>query len=547
MRTIRDYVAQTPPLLIGSKGFDALARFDADRTLTLLAVLDTAGKVCGLLKRSTFLSALAQGFGREIYLPRAVGLLMQPALVVVEAGLSIDAVAWALSEADSNLVAPGAVILEGGKYLGVVESDKVYRALTRSLDEKAALLNKALGEAEAARDAKSNFLSAMSHEIRTPLNGILGMTQALMATDLDNHQNELISVVAGSGEVLLRLLDDVLEMSKIESGKLQLEPVPVNITDVLRTATALFSERAQAKGLVFKTNFDGVAAGWFEADSARLKQVLYNIVSNAVKFTQDGTVSVRAETLPNPDGGEPVLEICVTDSGIGMSEDAIARLFRPFEQADASTTRRYGGSGLGLSICKSLIEMMRGEILVRSAPGDGSEFTVRIPLLPADTGRTVTAEPSARPTPAVSGDPTSDGQTISVLAAEDNLVNQKVLSTLLQPFGFVLTFADNGAFALEAFKARRFDLVLMDLQMPVMSGLESAMAMRAYEADAGLAPTPILALSANAMHHHVREALDAGMNGHVGKPISLPVLLEAISSALEPGPERRADPFIAAA
>jgi len=385
-------------------------------------------------------------------------------------------------------------------------------------------LVRARDEAAAASLAKSQFVANMSHEIRTPLNGILGMTQIMAREDLTPAQHAQLNVVRESGQTLLALLNDILDISKIEAGRLQIENHEFDLAAIIRAACSPFAALADQKGVAFRVEIEEAAAGVWWGDGVRVRQILSNLASNAVKFTSLGEVVVKAAARPEGIG------FTVSDTGIGIPADRLHDLFGKFIQVDASTTRRYGGTGLGLAISHELSEMMGGELSVASIDGQGSTFDLFLPL-----ERRADAAPLAAAAPAVEAPAAEASARVRVLAAEDNLVNQLILRTMLEPFAIDLTVVGDGAQAIEAFGQGRFDLILMDVQMPVMNGLEAAAAIRRLEAEHGLPATPILALSANVMSHQVAEYLARGMNGFVPKPIEIPLLLEAIESALETG------------
>jgi PAS domain S-box-containing protein len=384
-------------------------------------------------------------------------------------------------------------------------------------------LRLARDEAEAANKAKSAFLATMSHEIRTPLNGVLGMAQAMAAGELSPTQRERLDVVRQSGESLLAILNDVLDLSKIEAGKLELEETEFDIEHLARGAYAAFTAIAAAKDLTFDLTVEPVARGVWRGDSTRVRQLLYNLVSNAIKFTEVGEVEVRVSRASKADGAG--LLLCVRDTGIGIAAEPLSRLFAKFEQGDATTTRRYGGTGLGLAICRELAQLMGGEIIAESEPDRGSTFTAVLPL------RRLSRAARA-PRPAVEPPPEALAAGFKVLAAEDNAVNQLVLKTLLHQVGLEPVVVANGAEAVAAWDAEPWDLILMDVQMPVMDGPTATRAIRAQEARTGRARTPIVALTANAMSHQVAEYLASGMDDFVAKPIEAAKLLEVISRAV---------------
>jgi len=410
----------------------------------------------------------------------------------------------------------------GGGWVLTSEDITLPSLRTRELEALAAELREAKAAADDANQTKSAFLATMSHEIRTPLNGVLGMTQAMAMDRLPKAQAERLDIIRQSGEALLAILNDVLDLSKIEAGKLELETVDFDLADLLLGAQSAFTALANKKGLSFALTISEPAQGAYAGDPTRLRQILYNLISNALKFTEAGEIRVTADYVD-----DARLVVAVRDTGVGIPADRLGKLFEKFVQADASTTRKFGGTGLGLSICQELATLMQGAVGATSELGRGTTFTLDIPL-PRVAGASL-APAERRPVAAAIGSPMN----LRVLAAEDNAVNQLVLRTLLLQFGVDLTVVDNGLLAVEAWEQETWDLILMDAQMPEMDGPTAVRAIRAREAATGRPRTPILALTANVMTHQIDAYRLAGMDGHVAKPIQAVCLIEAIAGAIE--------------
>ncbi len=383
-------------------------------------------------------------------------------------------------------------------------------------------LERARDEANAANDAKSAFLATMSHEIRTPLNGVLGMAQAMARDELPDIQRERLTVIRQAGETLLALLNDLLDLSRIEAGRLELEDSTINIETLVQGAHATFTTLATEKDVSLAVTVAPEARGVWAGDPTRVRQIVYNLVSNAVKFTDRGEVSVAVSVAG------PHLVFKVSDTGPGIAADRLGALFQKFVQADTSTTRRFGGSGLGLAICRELATLMGGDIEATSAPGRGSVFTVRLPLT-----RVGDADGQAVRDDSFEAPPLRDGSALRILAAEDNPMNQLVLRTLLAQVGIDVTCVDNGELAVAAAASGEWDAILMDVQMPVMDGPTATRLIREWEQADNRRRTPIIALTANAMAHHAAEYTAAGMDVLVPKPLELERLLIAIQTVLD--------------
>jgi signal transduction histidine kinase/CheY-like chemotaxis protein len=394
--------------------------------------------------------------------------------------------------------------------------------LMSEMKDLATNLAKARDEALAANRAKSTFLSVMSHEIRTPLNGVLGMVHVLLKDAPTEQQRSRLEIVRESGDALLAILNDLLDISRIEAGKMSLESIEFDIREVLSGAYAAFTAIANKSGISFILDIEP-AAGIYLGDPTRVRQVAYNFLSNALKFTKEGRVILSARLV---DGG---LEISVLDTGIGIASERLDGVFDPFVQADASVNRNFGGTGLGLGISRDLAKLMGGSIRVESELGKGSTFTafLQIPRLrdATETLRVVNDDEPVASQEIV--------QSLRVLAAEDNLVNQLVLRTLMEQFGITLTVVENGKLAVEAWESQTWDIILMDMQMPVMGGVEASRFIREQERATGRAKTPIIAVTANAMTHHMSEYESAGINGVVSKPIKADSLANVLIKVLD--------------
>ena len=397
--------------------------------------------------------------------------------------------------------------------------------LTEDIGEERAreiALERALEEAEAADRAKSQFLAVMSHEIRSPLNGVLGMAQAMDLGELPPDQRRRLQVIREAGRVLLDLLNDMLDLSRINAGGLQLEDGVVEVGELARSAQNLFDGLAAEKDLSFELELDEAALGPWRGDHTRVRQIVTNLIGNAVKFTDRGQVTLR---LAGQDTG---FRLEVSDTGPGIPGDMLGRIFDPFDQLDPSNTRRHGGSGLGLAICRNLAELMGGTIEVSSVVGVGSTFSLSLPLQRAESPQGVPTSAEPLPAPAL-----ATSRPLRILAAEDNPMNQLVLTTLLGAAGLVPVIVANGADAVEAVAREPWDVILMDVQMPVMDGLDATRAIRAVERAEGRPPTPIVALTANAMQHQLDEYRACGMSATVSKPLEIRALLATIQSVTE--------------
>lgn len=379
-------------------------------------------------------------------------------------------------------------------------------------------LEAARDKANAANDAKSNFLGIISHELRTPMNGVLGAAQLLSATRLETTQREYLSIIRNSGDNLLSLLNDILDMTKIEAGKMTFEVVDVSVEDLHRRVTGPFQAQAEAKGLVFETGWEGDIPATVRGDPLRVCQVIHNLLSNAVKFTDTGKVaySVTGKRLGDR---RVAFEFSVTDSGTGIAPEDLERLFQPFTQVDASSTRRFGGTGLGLTISRRMANIMGGDITVRSELGKGSTFTFAVEAEVVEWAAPKAIEEVANEV--------EDGRQMSVLIVEDHPVNRMILEAWMSSAGHVSATAENGQVALETCAEQPFDLIIMDVNMPVMDGLTAT---RHIRDGAGVnAETPIVVLSASARSEDHAAGLEAGADAYLNKPIDFAALAQMMT------------------
>ena len=380
--------------------------------------------------------------------------------------------------------------------------------------------------AHQANDAKSAFLANMSHEIRTPLNGVVAMADALARADLNPRHHEMAEVIRSSGKTLERLLSDILDSAKIESGQITIERAPFHLGEAVHDITTLWGLRAEEKDVLLTARIDPALDRVVDGDAVRVRQILANLVSNALKFTSQGQITLTVE----PGEGDCV-RFSVRDTGIGFDAEQKARIFTRFQQADGSITRRFGGTGLGLAISRDLARLMGGTLDCDSTPGAGSTFWFAIPLPPAEAGTIHSAAPVERAD--------LSAMPLKVLLADDHPANRKVIEVMLSQTAMDLTAVVDGAEAVRAWGDGDWDLLLMDMQMPVMDGLTATREIRTLEIERGRPRTPVLMLTANALAEHVQAGREAGADGHLAKPITLAGLFEAMGAAMAGRDEAR--------
>jgi signal transduction histidine kinase/CheY-like chemotaxis protein len=506
---LAEAVAPVAPETPGSVVYD---RFQTEPDLLCIAVVDAEGRPVGLIERNAFALKMAGQYGRALYAGRPVTMLMDAEPWMVDGEVAVHAFAReSLHDRPSDLL-HGFIVTRGGRYAGVGSTLSLLQAQNAAIRHHAA-------EAQAALRAKAEFLAVMSHEIRTPLNGVLTIAEVIGRRLEQAELRPFVDTIVSSGQTLLRLLNDALDLSRAEAGRLELREERFRVADIVQDIVALWRPRAAEAGLTLASAFESRAGGelWVTGDAVRLKQVLNNLVGNAIKFTETGGVKVRLAAALEE--GRVRLTGEVRDTGPGIPADQLGRLFAPFSQTEAG--RHAGGAGLGLSICRQLVEKMDGVIAVSSEVGVGSCFSFQVSLAAAEAPGQVQPMGEA-----------ATGLAIRArgLIADDNATNPLVGETLCQMFDCACESVENGAAALEAAASGRFDLVLMDIKMPVMDGLEATRRIRALEPPIGC--LPIIALTANADPLDAAAYIAQGLDAVVEKPIKPEALLAAMSRLL---------------
>jgi signal transduction histidine kinase/ActR/RegA family two-component response regulator len=409
------------------------------------------------------------------------------------------------------------------------QREKELKARSKELEERERELEKAKKAAEAASASKSAFLANMSHEIRTPLNGIMGMAQVLEGSALGQQEKEFVQTIIESGKTLMALLNDVLDLSKIEAGKFDIVPTDASLHHMLRRQLRLWKPKAEEKGLELSLSFDADLPAYLSFDTVRVQQCISNLVSNAIKFTKEGRVEIFASARALEQGVQ-LVTVRVSDTGPGMDKETLDRLFKPFAQADETIQRAHGGTGLGLSITRRLAELMGGTASAESEVGRGSTF--RISFRGAPARKQPEAGVSARPDGADARDQLKHSN-LRVLLVDDHPINRQVAALFLRPFNMRIVEAVNGLEALEALKREPFDIVLLDMHMPVMDGPTAIRHIRA--SGAPWAGIPVIALTADAMSGDRERYLAMGMNGYLSKPLAERELFSEIARVRTPG------------
>jgi signal transduction histidine kinase/ActR/RegA family two-component response regulator len=516
------------PDLVGERVYE---RFEAEPDALAIAVVDAEGRPVGLMERNAFFLAMAAQYGRALYARRPISLLMTAEPLVVDADVPVDEFCGrVLAERPSELL-QGFIVTQGGRYAGVGSALSLLQATSAAnrahADEMMALagtLNRAKLDAQAALTAKSQFLAVMSHEIRTPLNGVLAIADILERKLTQPELGPYVRSIQDSGQTLLRLLTDALDLSRAEAGRLELNEDGFAVARLAEDLAALWAARAELADLTLQVRYEGAPDQWALGDEIRIKQVFNNLIGNALKFTQAGGVEVVLRA--RRDGVHVHVEGEVSDTGVGVPEARLASIFQPFSQTEAGV--RQGGAGLGLSICRQLVDQMGGDIRAARGAETGTRFTFEIPLFDVP--------PPGFAADAAGAEEVTAGGGLHVLIADDNATNRLVAETLCEMFGCTSESVEDGLQAVAAATSGRFDLVLMDIKMPELDGVGATRRIRALPG--AVADIPILALTANADPWDAASYLAQGMNGVVEKPIKAERLIGAINQLF--GAERRA-------
>ena len=538
MARIGDFASAAAPIGPDTPGAEVFDRFQSEPDTLVIAVIDHDRQPIGLIERNAFTLKMAAEFGRALYAKRPAAAFMDAAPRILDADADAETLFQSMDDANLGGLLNGFVVTSGGCYFGVgagvhvlQAGNAIHRSRAEAMGALARNLARAEADARASSRAKSEFLAVMSHEIRTPLNGVLGVA-ALMERELTQEaMRPYARTILDSGQSLLRLLTDALDMSRAEAGLMAFETAPVHLAAVAADLKALWSPRALEKNLTLTVTHDTDGHEWVAGDEMRLKQLFNNLIGNALKFTQAGEVAVHIASRAAD--GAIAITATVDDSGPGVPEDAAGTIFDPFNTGHAG--REGAGAGLGLAICRQIVELMDGCIAVERSPRGGARFRFSLSLPGASSEMRAAATQMAEPTPHA---------TLKVLIVDDNATNRFVAGKVLELFGCSSEAVEDGQAAVDRVQSGAFDLILMDIKMPVMDGVEATRLIRKLPGPVG--EVPILALTANADPRDEAEYLAAGMNGVAQKPIQPDALLNAIRLVMSGDPAQRAPVNLAA-
>ena len=525
MARIGDFASATAPIGPDTPGAEVFERFQAEPDTLVIAVIDSDQRPVGLIERNVFTLKMAAEFGRALYAKRPAEAFMDAAPRVLDADADAETLFQSMDEGNLGGLLNGFVVTSEGRYVGVgagvhvlQAGNAIHRRRADAMGVLASDLVRAEAEARASSRAKSEFLAVMSHEIRTPLNGVLGVA-ALMERELTQEgMRPYVQTILDSGQSLLRLLTDALDMSRAEAGLMTFETAPIDLDSVATDLKALWSPRAEEKDLILRVTRDTIGRDWVAGDEVRLKQLFNNLIGNALKFTEAGEVAVHISSRETD--GQIALTATVDDSGPGIPEDLVGSIFEPFNTGHAG--REGAGAGLGLAICRQIVERMNGSIAVERSPQGGARFRFALTLPGASPEMQAAAVQMASPTLAA---------TLHVLIVDDNATNRFVAAKVLELFGCDSEAVEGGREAVDHVQTGAFDLILMDIKMPGMDGVQATRLIRGLSGP--VARIPILALTANADPVDEVAYLAAGMDGVAQKPIQPDALLNAIHLVMD--------------
>ena len=525
MARIGDFASATAPIGPDTPGAEVFERFQAEPDTLVIAVIDSDQRPVGLIERNVFTLKMAAEFGRALYAKRPAEAFMDAAPRVLDADADAETLFQSMDEGNLGGLLNGFVVTSEGRYVGVgagvhvlQAGNAIHRRRADAMSGLASDLVRAEAEARASSRAKSEFLAVMSHEIRTPLNGVLGVA-ALMERELTQEgMRPYVQTILDSGQSLLRLLTDALDMSRAEAGLMTFETAPIDLDSVATDLKALWSPRAEEKDLILTVTRDTIGRDWVAGDEVRLKQLFNNLIGNALKFTEAGEVAVHISSRETD--GQIALTATVDDSGPGIPEDLVGSIFEPFNTGHAG--REGAGAGLGLAICRQIVERMNGSIAVERSPQGGARFRFALTLPGASPEMQAAAVQMASPTLAA---------TLHVLIVDDNATNRFVAAKVLELFGCNTEAVEGGREAVDHVQTGAFDLILMDIKMPGMDGVQATRLIRGLSGP--VARIPILALTANADPVDEVAYLAAGMDGVAQKPIQPDALLNAIHLVMD--------------
>jgi signal transduction histidine kinase/ActR/RegA family two-component response regulator len=516
MTLLLDIAPHIPPVSPTTPGAEVYERFELEPDTLAIAVVDDEGRPVGLVERNAFLVLMAAQHGYALWSKRPTSHMMKRDPVIADGDITVEEFCGRILAEGASLL-HGFIVTCGGRYAGVGTTLALLQASAAATANHAESMSRLAWEANEALATKGRFLAVMSHEIRTPLNGVLAVAEILRRKSGQPDLAPFIDTILESGGTLLRLLNDALDVSRAEASGLELDEAPLAAAKVLEEAASAWAAQAELKSLKLDVAYDGPSDLWVLGDAVRLRQVLNNLVGNALKFTTEGGVDVRMTAAV--EGDYVHLRGEVVDTGPGIPEDRLEEIFAPFLQTEEGV--RQGGAGLGLAICRQIVERMDGTIAAGPGPTSGARFTFEIPLhrLPP---------PQAAPQPAST---VEAGDGVHVLIVDDNPTNRMVAQTLVEMFGCSSENVDNGEDAVRAVESGRFDLVLMDIKMPGIDGVEATRRIRSGGGPAS--QSPILALTANADPSDAAFYRLCGMNGVVEKPIKPERLLAAMNAVLQ--------------